>query len=226
MRFFFAVVLFSCLAMALAVAVDKRADLPATSQSEPPSEQPQPPNKKPDPPSKKPDPKPSKPLLCYPSVARGPLAIYKDKLSGQRVPLTLNGTTLVLQGTGGSKKAQAQLKIVPCTSEFLKKTGQDNSSGRFVVNGHVKTASGLCLARNPKDAAVKAVKCSDKDDKSQENQFWTVTLEEDKDGVKTAKDAPLDLVKKGFFHHLYGGIVHESTTKPPHKWILTFSTTK
>ncbi|KAH7090987.1 hypothetical protein BKA62DRAFT_724389 [Auriculariales sp. MPI-PUGE-AT-0066] len=235
MRFSFAVALFSCLAMILAAAVDKKADLPASTgkQPKPPAQkepkpptqkQPKPPaRKEPKPPARK-QPKPptqkqpgtgiTKPLKCYPSVARGTLAIFKSSIEGQRVPLTLNGTTLVLQGTGGSKKPQAQFKIVPCTSEFLKQNGQNPGNGGIHVNGHVVTADGKCLARNSKNAAVNAVESA---------QFWSVAIIQHGNGNE-AHNQPIDMTVDKFFHHLYGGIVHESVTKPPSNWILTFST--
>ncbi|KAH7090986.1 hypothetical protein BKA62DRAFT_834923 [Auriculariales sp. MPI-PUGE-AT-0066] len=209
MRFSFAIALVSCLSVVLAAAVDNQPD------TSPPT--------------------PSRSSVT-PSVGHGTLAVYKKSLKGQRVPLTLNGTMLVLQGTSGSKKPQAQFDIIPCNWEFKNKGAKDNTAvfagsgasapyntgGKLLVNGHIRTADGKCLARDPKSTAVKAVVCGNTDDKSQGAQFWTISVTPDGSGGYTANSASLDMVVK-YFHHLYGGIVHASVSKPPSKWILTFS---
>ncbi|KAH7090982.1 hypothetical protein BKA62DRAFT_87645 [Auriculariales sp. MPI-PUGE-AT-0066] len=161
------------------------------------------------------------PIQCQGIIAHGTLAILKG-FQGERVPLTLNGTSLVLQGTGGSTKPQAQFNIVPCASGYLKKDAINPGNGAIHVNGHVTTADGKCLARDPTSTAVKAVACSPRDDVTQEAQFWSVAIIQHGHGNED-HDQPIDMTVDKFFHHLYGGIVHESVTQPPTDWVLTFT---
>ncbi|KAH7104022.1 hypothetical protein BKA62DRAFT_34973 [Auriculariales sp. MPI-PUGE-AT-0066] len=139
-------------------------------------------------------------ISCQGRISSGILAIYKNSLTGQRVPLTIKSGALA----GSTDGSQNVFNVYPCSSTYFGKNGtRVDSDGTVLVYGQIKSGT-KCLARTS-DESVKLVTCVTTDGPgSLSQQYWTTRLINHPNDEATGTDRSVSLAQQ-YYHHLTGG---------------------
>jgi hypothetical protein len=158
-------------------------------------------------------------INCGNTLSSGVLTVYKNSLTGQEIPLTIDSTGSLAGSTDGSQQI---LNIVGCNSTHIGKpaVSVNKTTNEVTIYGKINNNVD-CLTRM-NDGHLAMSRCVGPDDSSQDTQFFTTTLVYQTDGQFTGSQRKVAFVESGYFHHLTGGKLY-GTRKQVVLWQLRFT---